>query len=660
MPKLSPNQSQIIRIHPAIFFPLCLALLFTLLVAFRLSGTSIGLDWYFLYGEVESDPNLLSGNPRTIRSDEYAVETPWTVMESRVGFSQVNPFIGAGQNLILTDVPIRHWSLIFTPQNWGYFLLPLEYGFSFHWWFKGLIVILGVYLLAVKLMNGQRMFAALMALAAFYSPAVQWWYSTSLTETFGWFFLLLFLALQLVDAQTARQRVIYTALFTYAVGCFMFLGYIPGLIPTMLALVFLIVGLLAERFLRGGLRQAWSDPRLRRVLAGLFIALAVNLALLAAYAVDERTVIETVISSVYPGGRVEIGGNMQPAHLLGGFYNIQLLWDRAYYLTLDNQSEASSYFMFSLFLLPLFIFQQARLVWRRQRPDGLLIAALLFYLLALCWAFVGLPAWLSHLLLLDRVPAKRLITVFGSLNLLLVIYFFARPPFEPTRRNRVFATLYAAAIALFYFYAGWRIEAETPGFFFTPALIYLVPAFVFLLTAALMNRVKSLFAVGLLAFSLLTAFYINPLYRGLGVLRESQIAREIQQIAGQPQNEDAVWVFYDSVLSNFAAANGARVISATQYHPQPELWRSFDPQGRYAEIYNRYSHIQILPAAGDSIEFIQEREDAMLLKIHPCNPAFQGAGVRFFVFHEPVDYACLEPVTSVPYPNTSFYLYERK
>ena len=82
-----------------------LLLAFSLLVAFRLSGSSIGMDWYFLYGEVESDPNLLIGSPQVIRSDEYAIETPWTVMESRVGFSQHNPFIGSGQNLILTDVP---------------------------------------------------------------------------------------------------------------------------------------------------------------------------------------------------------------------------------------------------------------------------------------------------------------------------------------------------------------------------------------------------------------------------------------------------------------------------------------------------------------------------------------------------------------------------
>lgn len=664
-------------LHPTFIFLLLVLLVFSLLVANQLSGSSIGLNWFYLFGEVDSDSNLLIGYPRTIRSDEYSVETPWTIMESRVGFRETNPFIGLGQNLILTDVPIWHWSLIFTPQNWGYFFLPLENGFAFHWWFKGLILILGVYLLTTRLLNGQHLFSALIALSALFSPAIQWWYATSLTETFGYFFLILFLAIQLVNAQTSRTRNIYTVLFTYAIGCFIFLGYVPALIPTVLALSFLIAGLIIQRFfhrmapivqsdrmmgIKAWFRQLWSETCFRRVLLALFIALAVNLVILLVYTIDERAVIDTVLTSVYPGERRECGGDMLPVHLLGGFYNIQLLWDGNYYfnLNIDNQCEASSYFMLSIFLLPLFIVQQLCLIKRKQRPDFLLIAAILFFMLALCWAFIGLPSWLSHITLLDRVPAKRMITIFGSLNLFLIVYFFAKPPFPRTQRYRKFSLLYAIITALFYFYSGYSIEAKYPGFFFNSLLIYIVPVFVFLLLFSLLNYSKRLFAISLLTLSMLSAFYINPLYRGLSVIQDTEIAQEINRISSQPENEDALWVFFDSVFPNYAAANGARVINATQYHPQPDLWKNFDPEGKYEKVYNRYAHIRVSSVANDSIEFSLEQADVLTLKINPCNLAFMRAGVRYFVFHEPVDCQCLQLVKSVPYPNQSFYIYQRE
>jgi len=70
-----------------------LAVLF--LVAFRLNGSSIGVNWDNLYGDVEADPTLIIGKPRPIRSDEYVGDTPWTIMEAQTPFTQVIPSIGS-------------------------------------------------------------------------------------------------------------------------------------------------------------------------------------------------------------------------------------------------------------------------------------------------------------------------------------------------------------------------------------------------------------------------------------------------------------------------------------------------------------------------------------------------------------------------------------
>lgn len=509
MPKLSPNQSQIIRIHPAIFFPLCLALLFTLLVAFRLSGTSIGLDWYFLYGEVESDPNLLIGNPRAIRSDEYAVETPWTVMESRIDFSEHNPFIGSGQNLIMTDVPIRHWSLIFSPQNWGYFFLPLEYAFSFQWWFKGLLLILGVYLLATILFDNY-LISAIIALSALYSPVIQWWYSTSLVLTFAYFFIILFLFIQIIRCETSRKRLFLGGMLTYSIACFMFLSYVPALISAVLALLFLAIGLLLTQFtpnenqwsfrskwtnrIKLWFKQLWTQTPFKSVFAVFLIALLVNLVILLIFFIDEQQLFDSMLNSAYPGSRRESGGTMLATQLLGGFYNIQLLSDSDYYLGFANQCEASSFFMLSIFLLPFLVFHQIKKITNNQRPDFFLLSIIAFYILALCWALIGLPKPIARALLLDRVPANRMILILGAINLLLILYFLSTKPFRQTRNYQLLTVLYATAVALFYFIVGYKIQLDHPGFFFSSLIIYIVPIFVFLLLFTLLNYSKFIFS----------------------------------------------------------------------------------------------------------------------------------------------------------------------
>ena len=43
-------------------------------------------------------------------------------------------------------------------------------------------------------------------------------------------------------------------------------------------------------------------------------------------------------------------------------------------------------------------------------------------------------------------------------------------------------------------------------------------------------------------------------------------------------------------MSNFAMANGARVLDATNFYPDVDKWRIIDPDGVYNEFTNRYAN----------------------------------------------------------------------
>jgi hypothetical protein len=112
-------------------FPLFLLLIVGVLTAFKLHGSSIGMYNIYFYGRGYRDPDLLYGQPRAIRSDEWLVLTPWTVSQAQIHYASNNNLYLAGQNLNFTDAPIANWTIAFRPQNWGFLLFPIEYAFSF-------------------------------------------------------------------------------------------------------------------------------------------------------------------------------------------------------------------------------------------------------------------------------------------------------------------------------------------------------------------------------------------------------------------------------------------------------------------------------------------------------------------------------------------------
>ena len=105
-------------------------LLFLLCVALRINGSSSSF-WYFKLGELDEAKGLIAGSPKPTRSDEWMVWTPAILsqLNHRPPLPVTNPSLGAGAAPLLMSIPVRHYSMLFRPQLWGFFFLDAEHGF---------------------------------------------------------------------------------------------------------------------------------------------------------------------------------------------------------------------------------------------------------------------------------------------------------------------------------------------------------------------------------------------------------------------------------------------------------------------------------------------------------------------------------------------------
>lgn len=150
-------------------FPLLLTAALFILTACKISGSSLGIYQTLFYGHSQKDPALLFNKPREIRSDEWVVNTQMVIAQKNNDFKRINQNIGHGQDMsVVIDAPYREWSQVFRPQNWAFFVLPLEQAFAFKWWLLAYLLMLSCYFLVLALLPGRRLLAAALATGLFF------------------------------------------------------------------------------------------------------------------------------------------------------------------------------------------------------------------------------------------------------------------------------------------------------------------------------------------------------------------------------------------------------------------------------------------------------------------------------------------------------------
>jgi len=294
-----------------------LIVLFSLLIVFKIHYSSIPI-WDSILSErdhAQQTSRLMWGTPKFIRIDEWRGVTSFILSQAAQHFPTTNYSLGPGKIPVLMGLPSRHFSALFQPQNWGFFVFGLERGFSFFWNYGVASILLSSFLLCMLISRNRFWLSIFGMLFLFFSSFVQWWFFASMGAMYAAFFFMIISFIYLV-CSTRRSTIILSsvclALFTIDFALWL---YPPYMIP---------LGLFSIACCAGYLMQycTWNKIQTHfrfRIAVGICCLLFLTIFGIA-FNHDLHDTMAQAMNTVYPGKRFSTGGNFGIDRLFSGFY----------------------------------------------------------------------------------------------------------------------------------------------------------------------------------------------------------------------------------------------------------------------------------------------------------------------------------------------------
>lgn len=634
-------------------FPVIGIITLILLTGFEISGSSVSIYYKNLYGSTAQDPGLLFGSPRSIRSDEWEVQTAQTAAQAKAGFPRTNKNIGDGQNMeAIVDTPYKNWTTVFKPQNLGFLVLPFANAFAFKWWFLSLMLVLGCYFFILTLLPKKRLLAALASLCLLFSPFIQWWYQTITLAPIFYSFFIAIAAIQVWRAKTRNTRIAWALGLSYAIVGFFVVLYPPFQIPCALVMTVFLLGYFIEQ---GYLTNSKIlMPGLRSSLVALVIASAC----IAGFISSGYTAINAARNSLYPGKRVGTSGHFESQFLLANFLDSQLQLTHKARNYVANQSEASNFILLSpiLSVAVLFILAQERR--RKKSTDWPLLMTTLLFLLFMVRLFVPGTDILFKPLLMEPVPNARLLIGIGLVSFVQLILVVRHLIKSPKVMSVSLAFLLGIAALVVNISVALDVRREYPGYVHNlPLIITLATIPAIVITLFLLRRFYAGFIL-FLVFSLGSSALVNPIYRGTGPLIGSELSQEITAV-GKTDPESKWAVADDLTLENMPAMSNVPSVVNVYTYPQSAPWTKSAETAKQSDIYNRYAHT-LATLKPQPVHLVLKQPDFFEIVGSPCDAFYKQQNVRYFLTQKDYsqDFSCLKVRKVVDYPNTHYYILE--
>lgn len=608
------------------FIAIC-TFLFVLFVAFKLHNASIPC-WNSNVNDGASERRgIIVGDPLPIRSDEWLVNSPFFLSQQKNHFPVTNPALGAGKIPLVMGLPANHVLSALKPALWGYYLLDVERGFSWHWNFKIFPFFIASFLFLMLFTRNNFTISVFGSLLLFLSSAIQWWSINTEEFTFG--FLIVVSFLYILYSNIPRHIIINGVIFLLSSYSFAMILYPAYQVPMAYFLLALFIGFVISR---KNFNRIWQRKWMKlSVIAGSTVLL---LSLMYLFLVECKDTITIVSNTVYPGKRNESGGSMSFLSMFRDNYS-WFLTQKSYPPQWENISELSSY----LFLSPIVVLLTLYNYVKTKKIDVQFIPLLIFLAVMFVWMVFGFPNVLAKLSLLSVSPSKRTYFIFGFAQIVFTLLYLSKlkkPVVDNFGNTKKMACTFAAIFAIV-LVINYLLNKNTTDAYFTKSQIFTVSIFVAALywlivyfsERKIYQHLFYALSISFMAGNLL----INPLCKGLSPFLDNKVYQTFAEI--EAKDPGAKWlVFGHMTAPNFLKAAGLNVFNGVQYAPHLEELKILDPTQQKIEVYNRYAHIMYYPFIDgkDSVDFNLIQPDFYHVKMDPCSPRMKQLGIKYIVF----------------------------
>lgn len=596
----------------------------------------------------------VAGEARPIRSDEWAFHTPAILNQvfRKDPLSTERSSVGGHSVALISNLPVRHYSTLFRPQFWSFFVLSPEYAFAVYWQFKALVLLTGVFCFLL-LLSQSSAWSIIGSIWYFLSPHIQWTYSSPnlLPEMVGALcFAVVFFCLLLTASNYWRVAIGAVGFCVFALD-FALCAYVPGLVPLVWVGSLAAIGVLFQQRSKVYTRS-FAAPRLIATAAAFLTIAAVLLGVLR----DAHSAIAAISNTIHPGKRVFSGGYSPIQYLLSNFFSFSESQGHVPSALL-NICEASGFF----WLAPAVLFS----LHKRSIRKATIIALLCSFLLLLVWCVFPIPTYIGRIFGLDRTWASRCMPALGLANVAVVVVFLGSSvvPDGPALSIPKLSRLTGMFVGIFLVMVSVCLMIdELYGNYFSLEDTLLAALFVSVLVYLLMEGPRFLFASLLVTSHLLAWGLINPVERGLEPITSSSLFRFVR---GHKALLDGKWIVFSNSYAapGFLKATGCEVYNGEQYQPDFDHFRLFASNGLNVAALNRLGYLLMEPLPDGTKSSVQVETNAVLIdwKISPFDPIVRQLGIRYLAFdREPAPEISARLIALTPAPMSGFWLYALK
>jgi len=613
------------------------ALALLVLVGADINGSSIGR----LSTSTGSDHALVAGKPRGIRSDEFVLTTPNTIGNVRRG-------LPADTQIGLTTVhlpaegniaPTADWTTVFRPQDWAWFVLPIDRAFAYHWWFPVLLSLVTLTWLTSLLGAGRRD-SILLGVVATATPAVAWW-SLEPALFIGYAGAVAGALICALKAKRNLHTFLWSAATAASAMAFALLLYPPWQVSIAWVTAAVLIGWTVDNHI------GWR--RIGLVALGVLPLTALGLGIWYA---QSAAAIRASAETIYPGHRIAASGGGVFDWLLSAPANFWVTYSHSYsfsgfgttaagHRVTANVSEVAG----SWFPLAAVAVVAVLVLWSGFGPartpvrwQGIGLCAVMALLLL--WAYVPHLGALGAITLLNRVEGTRVGPALG-LAALLLLAVALRPGTSLSRRQIAIGAAVVLVVSLAQAAAVGSLPwaGRAPNFALVAVAILVVSGLWFLA----LTRYRTA-ALGLLAVVALAAVAgVNPIYRGLGPLSNDPVI----QAAGPVIGHDRTVVIGPTTLGALITSTGAEVLSGLTPYPDPTVWSRLGA-GQRTTWNNYIKYAWVNDPAASPVKLTHHSGTTATLSINLCSPDVTFLHISWVVTVDPQSSTCLTLDRTIP------------